>query len=578
MKKIIYFSIFVFFTHFIHAQKHDNIWILGNNQSSSANYGASIIDFNLGLPEISPMVLPINMKSANSTFSDTGGNFLFYSNGIKIINTNHDLMENGDSLNAGQIAFDNLDKGYTFPSMFPLGFVNNSNKVYLIHQRGELPNVSNPHFDIYLYWTEIDLSANNGIGKVNEKNQLIHGGVDFYLDLSTATKHANGRDWWIVTPYQYESKYHTILLTPYGITQEFIQNVGFKPDPLISLDMGGVNVFSPNGRLYIDSDGVNGLRVFDFDRCTGELAHRENIEATSFVYNVVSPNSKYLYSANANHMVQYDLTMSNIASSLDTLAMNDGPHWSGFTWSQVASNGKIYSAAGGGNNYLHIIHQPNKKGIACQIAQYAIELPYFNHTSLPQYPNYRLGPTDGSPCDSLDIDNHPLAGFNCFVLDSLQQEVEFVDNSHYEPTDWYWTFGDGNTSTEMSPVHTYAESGIYEVCLVVNNVNSSDTLCKLVEFMTSGVEEVLAQEHGKIKIIPNPSSGEFSIQFLEAERIQDLHLVVYNSLGQRVFEKILNESYTHDIHLPRLDAGIYFCEFLSKGELIQQEKLVIVNP
>src|SRR5690554_2773262 len=30
-----------------------------------------------------------------------------------------------------------------------------------------------------------------------------------------------------------------------------------------------------------------------------------------------------------------------------------------------------------------------------------------------------------------------------------------------------WTFGDGNTSTQVSPQHTYAQPGSYEVCLVV---------------------------------------------------------------------------------------------------------------
>lgn len=32
---------------------------------------------------------------------------------------------------------------------------------------------------------------------------------------------------------------------------------------------------------------------------------------------------------------------------------------------------------------------------------------------------------------------------------------------------WYWSFGDGNYSTEQNPVHTYAEAGNYGVCLTI---------------------------------------------------------------------------------------------------------------
>lgn len=47
--------------------------------------------------------------------------------------------------------------------------------------------------------------------------------------------------------------------------------------------------------------------------------------------------------------------------------------------------------------------------------------------------------------------------------------VTFTDTSTGEPTSWLWDFGDGNTSTEQNPTHTYAESGDYHVTLIVSN-------------------------------------------------------------------------------------------------------------
>ncbi len=41
--------------------------------------------------------------------------------------------------------------------------------------------------------------------------------------------------------------------------------------------------------------------------------------------------------------------------------------------------------------------------------------------------------------------------------------------------DWEWNFGDGNSSTEENPSHTYASSGNYTVVLTVQNSEGFDT-------------------------------------------------------------------------------------------------------
>lgn len=47
--------------------------------------------------------------------------------------------------------------------------------------------------------------------------------------------------------------------------------------------------------------------------------------------------------------------------------------------------------------------------------------------------------------------------------------------------DWdtvYWNFGDGNTSTQESPTHTYADVGTYTVTLIIEGVEGTDTEVK----------------------------------------------------------------------------------------------------
>ena len=65
----------------------------------------------------------------------------------------------------------------------------------------------------------------------------------------------------------------------------------------------------------------------------------------------------------------------------------------------------------------------------------------------------------------------PLAGI-------APLEVEFSDFSTGEITDWLWEFGDGNTSNEQNPVHTYLNPGTYTVSLTVSNELTSDTETK----------------------------------------------------------------------------------------------------
>jgi uncharacterized protein (DUF2345 family) len=54
--------------------------------------------------------------------------------------------------------------------------------------------------------------------------------------------------------------------------------------------------------------------------------------------------------------------------------------------------------------------------------------------------------------------------------------VHFTDNSTGHITTLLWDFGDGNSSTEQNPIHTYTNAGKYTVKLIANGSCRSDTL------------------------------------------------------------------------------------------------------
>jgi len=57
--------------------------------------------------------------------------------------------------------------------------------------------------------------------------------------------------------------------------------------------------------------------------------------------------------------------------------------------------------------------------------------------------------------------------------------VQFTDLSYFYPTTWLWDFGDGTTSTEQHPIHTYAAPGAYTVSLNVSNAYGYNVLTKV---------------------------------------------------------------------------------------------------
>ncbi|WP_337589794.1 PKD domain-containing protein [Methanoculleus bourgensis] len=76
---------------------------------------------------------------------------------------------------------------------------------------------------------------------------------------------------------------------------------------------------------------------------------------------------------------------------------------------------------------------------------------------------------------SQDDPEPPIANFTANVTSgTVPFAVQFTDTSHRTPTTRAWDFGDGATSTEKNPVHTYTAPGTYTVTLNATNAAGSD--------------------------------------------------------------------------------------------------------
>lgn len=70
-----------------------------------------------------------------------------------------------------------------------------------------------------------------------------------------------------------------------------------------------------------------------------------------------------------------------------------------------------------------------------------------------------------------------------FTAEKYKLRTEFTDSSlsTNQVTHWLWDFGDGQTSTQASPEHTYAQAGDYQVKLTVSDQsNDQDNFTRLI--------------------------------------------------------------------------------------------------
>ncbi|KGE89029.1 hypothetical protein IX84_04400 [Phaeodactylibacter xiamenensis] len=169
------------FTSNLSAQKHDYTWLFSEQYITSNDWGeASRLDFNSSPPVISaPDSVQMIFGGTNFTMSNAEGGLIFYTNGCEIHNARHQLMENGDGINPGDVHDHQCDEsqyspGYTVPTQGALALPkpNTPNIFYLFHIRSAYDPILGAPYGalIQLLYTVVDSAQNEGNGSVVEKN------------------------------------------------------------------------------------------------------------------------------------------------------------------------------------------------------------------------------------------------------------------------------------------------------------------------------------------------------------------------------------------------------------------------
>ena len=407
MKRKVLFLFFCLYSVILSAQvKHDYNWILGYDANPDTLEGeGTIFDFNNSSVTINFLPLEINIEQTNTTMSNTDGDLLFYSNGCSIYNADHELMENGDSINPGQVHDIQCHDAYTvLQGMIALPLSDNDSLYYIFHQH--IIYETNP-FDVkidQLMYSIVNLNYNNGLGKVIEKNSTAIPDTLWPGELS-AVKHDDGENWWIMSPRFLQNKYYTMLLTSDSLTSPSEQTIGATVTR--SGEGSGQACFSPDGTKYARYNKTDQVYLFDFDRSTGQLSNFQHLMVADTAYSgglAFSPGSQYLYISSSVYAYQFDLWASDIQGSKKLVATWDGfkEHdffATTFALMQLGPDCRIYISTGPSTTFFHVIHHPDLEGEACDLEQRAVKLPSYSFHAMPHFPNYRLGTTPTYPCD-----------------------------------------------------------------------------------------------------------------------------------------------------------------------------------
>ncbi len=162
----------------------------------------------------------------------------------------------------------------------------------------------------------------------------------------------------------------------------------------------------------------------------------------------------------------------------------------------------------------------------------------------------------------------PVAGFDFTIIGS----TAFFNNFTIDGNDYFWDFGDGDTSTASDPKHAYLFTGLYNVKLIVNNSCGVDSITKQILLTGIMENEIISN----FEVFPNPSDGNFKISFY-SNRDDEFLMNISNLLGETLIERPFTTKpgeNNKSIKLPNIEKGIYFLTIRNNSVYLSRKILL----
>ena len=159
--------------------------------------------------------------------------------------------------------------------------------------------------------------------------------------------------------------------------------------------------------------------------------------------------------------------------------------------------------------------------------------------------------------DVIQVGTAPAAAF---TSDPAGLTVAFASQSTGANSVVY-DFGDGNTSTDPNPTHTYAAGGTYTVTHVAISTCGRDTVTRSITVMTSSVRE-FAEATG-ITVLGNPVDRSLRLALAGTATLE---VRLSDALGRVVLSQKLAGAGTYELPTAHLPSGVYFLSSPASGK------------
>ncbi|MBA7549747.1 hypothetical protein ES705_42242 [subsurface metagenome] len=176
---------------------------------------------------------------------------------------------------------------------------------------------------------------------------------------------------------------------------------------------------------------------------------------------------------------------------------------------------------------------------------------------------YNVTVTDENSCVSND---EIIVTFNTLPTAEFTTDIDNLtvtfSNTSENASSYLWDFGDGNTSTETNPEHTYTNAGNYQVELTSTSDNCGNATDIQTIDITTSINDLEFKNF--VTIIPNPSNGLITLE-INNSITDEILIEIAGINGQVVYKKQFNSNnLIEKVDLSENAKGIYFVRVKTK--------------
>lgn len=343
--------------------KYYNIWYFG--------YGAGVTFNGSAAPNALLDGKTASMEGCATICDPVTGELLFYTDGITVWNARHEIMKNGEGL---QGHMSSTQAALIVPSP-------GDSSIFYIFTTGALHDGLNDALFGFCY-SIVDIRIDGGLGAVMDKNIPLFRNS---TEKITATRHCNGRDYWVVTHEWGTNNFRSYLVDRNGVSHTpVISSSGllypYSADTISTSGFGaGMIKLSPNGRKLAAANWQGEVaELFAFDNRTGIVSNPITLQAPAQIYYGASfsPDNSKLYItgiARPSSILQFDLSSNDpetIAGSMKQIPIPSEVSVGGL---QLGPDGRIYAALPDRAS-LSVITHPNLPGANCDFIHDEVSL------------------------------------------------------------------------------------------------------------------------------------------------------------------------------------------------------------